>query len=452
MPIIKPIIQDFLIPQNYTSSPEIIKSCLQEVLEDSILKPQVSAPANDEDMTKKQREDILKKHMEQYTTKYYESDNRWHSFLPDKTHPRKMKPIAKRKREDLEKVIVDFYQQQEQSEKRKCITLRSLYPEWFAYKWQDTNNSSYMNHINYDWKRFYDNDSIVDRPIVELTTLELKNWARNKIISEKLNKKQYYNMSVIIRQSLDYLVELGELPANPFSTFKIKPSLFTPIVEKEPEYEVFNEAEEQQIKEYALKDFARNDELTTALAVVLNFSLGLRVGELVALKWKDLKGSYLHIRRMEQKQYEQLPEGKWHYHIEVVEHTKSNAGYRTIYVVSTALEIFEKIGQANLQKGGSCGAEDYIFLYRGKRITSQAIDKKYERYCRELSFVKKGNHKTRKTCLTKIADNPNINLKDAMQFSGHRDVQTYIKHYCFSRYSDEQKRNELEKTLNFSPV
>ena len=102
---------------------------------------------------------------------------------------------------------------------------------------------------------------------------------------------------------------------------------------------------------------------------MLNFSLGLRVGELVALKWKDLKGAYLHIRRMEQKQYEQNPDGSWHYHIEVVEHTKSDAGYRTIYVVSSALELFARIKEYNLQ----CG---------------------------------------------------------------------------FSRYSDEQKRNELEKTLN----
>ena len=146
-----------------------------------------------------------------------------------------------------------------------------------------------MHHINHDWKRFYENDSISDRPIVELTTLELKNWARNKIISGKLSKKVYYNMTVIIRQSLEYLVELGELPANPFTNFKINRSLFTPVVEKESEYEVFSEVEEQQIKEYALQDFARNEELTTALAVVLNFSLGLRVGELVALKWKDLR-------------------------------------------------------------------------------------------------------------------------------------------------------------------
>ena len=52
-----------------------------------------------------------------------------------------------------------------------------------------------------------------------------------------------------------------------------------PEVRAVVEYEVFNELEEQQIKEYALQDFERNTELTTALAVVQNFSLGLRVGD-----------------------------------------------------------------------------------------------------------------------------------------------------------------------------
>ncbi len=199
-----------------------------------------------------------------------------------------------------------------------------------------------------------------------------------------------------------------------------------------------------------ITNLVTDDELTTALAVILNFSLGLRVGELVALKWKDLKNSYLHIRHMEQKQYDQLQNGKWRYHNEVVEHTKSNARYYKIYVASSALEIFKQIKKANLQRGMSYGENDYIFLYRGKRITSQTIGKKHERYCKEFGFVKKGNHKTHKTCLTKIADNPNINLKDAMQFSGHKDVQTYIRHYCFSRYSDEQKRNKLVKMLHFN--
>ena len=39
-----------------------------------------------------------------------------------------------------------------------------------------------MKRIHQDWKRFYENDAIIDRPILEMTTLELKNWASNKII------------------------------------------------------------------------------------------------------------------------------------------------------------------------------------------------------------------------------------------------------------------------------
>jgi len=148
MEIVRPIVQECFIPAQYTSSPEIIKNCLQEVLSEGMMYSQVSAPADNEDMTKKQRENIIKKHMEQFTTKYYESDRRWHSFLPDETHPRGMKPIAKRKWEDLEAVILAYYEEQEQANKRKKITLRTLYPEWFAYKWQDTNNSGYMNHID----------------------------------------------------------------------------------------------------------------------------------------------------------------------------------------------------------------------------------------------------------------------------------------------------------------
>lgn len=151
---------------------------------------------------------------------------------------------------------------------------------------------------------------------------------------------------------------------------------------------------------------------------------------------------------MEQKQYDKLENGKWKSHLEVVEHTKSDAGYRTIYVVSSALELFDKVKEDNLKRGYSCEPENYIFLYRGNRISSKSIANKFEKYCKSLGIVKKTNHKARKTCLTKIADNANINLKDAMEFGGHKDMQTYIKHYCFSRYSDEQKREELEKTLN----
>ena len=103
-----------------------------------------------------------------------------------------------------------------------------------------------MKHIDGEWKRYYLDDEIIDMPIIDLTTLDLKNWARNKIVSNHMTKKQYYNMAIIIRQSFDYLVELGDLPVNHFAEFKINASLFTPPKPKEAAERVFIEDEEKK--------------------------------------------------------------------------------------------------------------------------------------------------------------------------------------------------------------
>ena len=41
-------------------------------------------------------------------------------------------------------------------------------------------------------------------------------------------------------------------------------------------------------------------------------------------------------------------------------------------------------------------------------------------------------------------------LKDAMEFGGHKDVQTYIKHYCFddSNYRNLYNENTVKKDIN----
>lgn len=375
------------------------------------------------------------------------SDNRWHTYLPDENRPNKRKHIAKVNKTNLEKSIIDYYLALDYEKSRANLTLRKLYPEWFKEKSFDTGNSNYMQHIDYEWRTNYKNDSIIDIPILKSTRPMLKTWARKKIITHKMTKKQYYNMQIIIRQSLDYLVERNEIDTNPFRGFTINKSLFEPYIQKDNDLEVFSIDEEKAVKDLALKDFRANPHRTSYLAIALNFSLGLRVGELVALKWKDLKSPYLHIQQMEQRICIHNAAGNWTQHFEVVSRTKSDAGFRTLYVVENALTYFDMIKESNLANGYKCEANDFIFMYEQKRISSNSIDWYYEKYCRNLGITKKGNHKVRKTCLTKIADNPNINLKDAMNFAGHSDVKTFIKNYCFSRYSDDYKKQELEKSL-----
>lgn len=75
------------------------------------------------------------------------------------------------------------------------------------------------------------------------------------------------------------------------------------------------------------------------LAVKINFLLGLRVGELVALKWEDCQDpAHLHVVREEVRNQETNQ-------YEVVEHTKTNRD-RFVILIPKAVSILEKIPKA----------------------------------------------------------------------------------------------------------
>ena len=401
------------------------------------------------------REAILSAHLEKYDIYYCESDDRYHSYLPDETRPNKRRSVAKKTREALEEQIVLYYldQKQQKAEKveKKEITLENYFPIWLKVKAQETNNSNYAKRIHDDWKRYYLNDPIIKKPLLEMKTLELKEWARDKITTLHLTKKQYINMSIIIRQVYDYLVEHEMLSVNPYRQFKINSKLYTAPPKKRPETEVFNEKEEDLVKTYLMEEYLREPTITTPLAILLNFYLGLRAGELVALKKSDIlpDGKYIHIQWMEARQFRLTPEGNCVQYVTIVPHTKTDQGDRVIYLVPEAREILALILKCNEELGLGTGPEDGIFYNRyGDPLRTWTLEKYYRRICKELDLVRKSNHKVRKTCITKVADNPEINLKEAMNFSGHKDVQVFIENYCFSRYSSEKTQSEFEKALS----
>lgn len=95
-------------------------------------------------------------------------DGRISSYLPDKTKKNHCRKIVKKTRELLEKQITKFYKEREKQQSIQNTTLRQFYPEWSEYKSLPTNSSVYMRMIDELWKRFYINDPIADRSLVEL--------------------------------------------------------------------------------------------------------------------------------------------------------------------------------------------------------------------------------------------------------------------------------------------
>lgn len=272
----------------------------------------------------------------------------------------------------------------------------------------------------------------------------LEEWALRKIRDNCLTKKQYYNMTIIIRQSLDYAVQKEIIETNPFSKISIDRKLFHSSKKPDDETQVFLTDEQPLIEQEAYKDFQETGEVV-CLAIPFLYQTGLRLGEIVALKESDITGNYIQIQRMEIRVKEQNPDGSWKPQCyAIAEHAKTEAGNRRVYLSSTARKILESVIQSNREHGYK--EDGFLFLNQNGRIHGRSIDNRIRKYCRNIGIGEKASHKIRKTYISSLID-AGININEIRKQVGHEDERTTYKNYCFNRLPQNETENLLEKAL-----
>ena len=136
--------------------------------------------------------------------------------------------------------------------------------------------------------------------------------------------------------------------------------------------------------------------------------LGLRVGELVALKWEDcFDENHLHVVREEVRnqvtnQYK------------VVEHTKINKD-RFVVLVPKATQLLQKIDRNG----------EYIFIREGSRITARQVAYVLEKYAERQGVSVKSTHKMRKTFASNLNAN-GVPIDCIRELLGHNSLNTTL--------------------------
>ena len=372
------------------------------------------------------------------------TDGRWRTYLPDHEQKSKRKMIAKGTREKLETVIISYYKEMDNSTYERRVTLRMFYQTWLNYKKLKTTSSIYIRRIHNDWEKYYLDDPLIDIPLQKLIYDRLEEWALKKIRTGGLTKKQYYNMTVIVRQALAYAVQKNILAENPFSRVSIDRKLFRSDKKPNDETQVFLTDEQPLIEREAYRDFQETGD-TACLAIPFLYQTGLRLGEIVALKESDISGKYLHIQRTETKKAEQNPDGSWKpIHYAVAEHAKTEAGGRLVYLSSTARNILELVMQSNRERGFQ--DHGYLFLNANGRIHGRSVDTRIRKYCRNIGIDEMSSHKARKTYISSLID-AGVNINEIRKQVGHEDERTTYRNYCFNRMPQSETENMLEKVL-----
>lgn len=82
------------------------------------------------------------------------------------------------------------------------------------------------------------------------------------------------------------------------------------------------------------------------------------------------------------------------------------------------------------------------------RLSYNAADRKLRKLCARLKTVSKSPHKLRKTCISTLLDNPDVNDRTVQRFAGHSDISTTYRFYNFERKSKEEQALAIDAALS----
>lgn len=261
------------------------------------------------------------------------------------------------RREKIEDAILLFYQKEENTQ----MSFHEFYLKWLLeYKILKVSNGT-LDRIQCSYERFYKDTKLDITAVKDIDILMVDTFIHKTIKDNNLNRKQYNNRVIILRQVLEYAVLMNYIDCSPMKQFKLASNIIRKDIKKKNESQVYMVVEKKQLECIIRKDYRTDNKNTIPLAVLFDFQTGVRLGELVTLKWSNINGDYISIQRTEIRYREIRSDGtKGKYVIEIKDRPKSDAGNREVYLTPKAKEILKQEKKANFQNGYE---SEFIFVY-----------------------------------------------------------------------------------------
>lgn len=367
-----------------------------------------------------QREKIKKVHKFAITPPSNDK-GRWQTWYID-TDGKRKNIKAQTENELLDKLVIIYFS----NSHIEKLTFHELFDEWLEYKTTVTNSPNTIKRHIQHYNKYFATSALDNMKIAKIDELLLEQEC-NRIVQEfNLPRKEWCNAKTILNGMYAYAIRKKYLKENPLDNVQILVK-FKQVVKKTEKTETYNTEELASINAFLDRLYAETSD-TSYLAIKLDFLLGLRVGELVALKWTDwCDTNHLHIVREEIR--DQTDNS-----YSVVEHTKTNRD-RFVVVVPKAVEILNKIERT----------DDYIFTRDGKRITSIRIASILRKYASYNGVPLKSSHKIRKTYASNLHKN-GVPLDCIREMLGHTSLATTLD-YLFNPLTENETYDLISKAL-----
>lgn len=313
----------------------------------------------------------------------------------------------------------------------------------YLYEWLYTTKKLELAPLSFErYESIYKNkiktDPIHRIKLSELSTMNLQKFFNNLIEIKKESYSSANYIKTTLKTALEDAVKSGVLFRNPINGVKIKKE------EKQKNYNIFT-VEEQELLISSLK---LTD--TVDLVIYTALSTGLRLGEILALKWTDFDGNKLDINKQLQNVYEEKDGVKKQVKKLLPLKTKDSKAILPIpQKVAKELQKHRlRQSEMKLRLGKAYQDEDFIFADDiGQPIDRKRPGRKLSKICKDLNIPHRTFHSLRHTYCTRLFE-AGVPIKTVQALMRHSNSQTTLDIY--THVMPEQKDKAillLEKYL-----
>jgi integrase len=307
-------------------------------------------------------------------------------------------------------------------------------------------SSGTIRRMMADWDRFYAPEKdFISEPFGNITKIQIDNFLNGVLDKYHLKKKSFYNMCGILKQCFQYAVDAEYTDKNPYRT-NVSKKKFAGNPKKTSKKEVYQKDEKELFIAEMERRIMNNPSNTAPIAVMLDFELGTRKGEILAISESDISDNHVHIHRqvVEDWDVSDLDNIK-SLGFKVVEYTKSDDGDRVLPLTDKAKRLIRKVKEVNAEYGNLY--KDYLFVRNGYIMSPDALDAQVKRGCEYIGIPVKTMHKIRKTYASTLLHN-GVNLSIVKDMLGHADESTTLKHYIFNTETDDETDKSVLSALS----
>lgn len=412
-----------------------------------ILKQAIDSGIINMDNLYKQLEELNRKKIlnEVHTSKIWSGESKskgrmysfYYTYLPDDKRPGKKKLIKKSSREKLEDAIVEYYSN---IDGKAAICFKDAYDNWLQFKKKIVSDGTIYRY-NKDYKRFFQNSDFEKMPIKAINEETILAFLSDTVKRLELTHKAMKTLAGYINEVLESAVSNHYISSNPYILAKPKLKLIAKrCVLNKPKADrarTLTSAEINAILSQLHKDYKEKPEYISPYAIELALLTGLRIGELSALRWRDIS-DVITIRNSEKSH---RPEkGSIFY---TVEGTKTGKE-RQIPVTAAIYDLFNRVAEAEKKASYSKDSE-FVFINESGRIKSINIDRCLERKCKQAGIERKTIHDIRRTVNSALRG-IGVTAPMAASLMGHTE-EVNENYYTYDTSELDKKKTLLEQAV-----